>query len=105
MNVNVEIPTTLRDFTNGRRVVQGAGESLAELLADLDQRHPGLRARLVADDGKLRRFINIYINDNNVRFEKALESHLADGDLVTIIPAVAGGAYPAREETEYVRHR
>ena len=91
MPINVEIPTTLRDYTGGKRSVQGVGANLAELLADLDGRYPGIRGRLVAHDGKLRRFTNIYINDDNIRFQDALGSSLADGDVVTIIPAVAGG--------------
>lgn len=92
MPVNVEIPTVLATYTGGRRLVAATGASVAELLTDLEARHPGLRARLVNSDGELRKFINVYINDNNVRFERALESPVADGDTVSIIPAVAGGA-------------
>ncbi len=92
LSIHVEIPTPLRTYTGGLRSVQGSGASLAELLADLDLRYPGVRARLVADDGTLRRFLNIYINDDNVRFSDVLDTQLSDGDVVTIIPAVAGGA-------------
>jgi molybdopterin converting factor small subunit len=91
MSVSVEIPTTLRDYTGGERSVEGSGDCLAELLTDLDQRHPGLRARLVNDDGTLRRFINIYINDDDIRYDSSLASRLNAGDKVSIIPAVAGG--------------
>lgn len=94
MPVSVEIPTVLAAYTNGVRSVPAAGANVAELIADLESRHPGLRARLVGEDGSLRRFINVYINDSNVRFERALQSPVADGDVITIIPAVAGGAGP-----------
>lgn len=92
MAINVKIPTTLRTFTGGLRAVQGMGSDLQELLTDLELRYPGLRARLLTQDGELRRFINIYVNDNDIRYQGALGSVLTDGDEVTIIPAVAGGA-------------
>lgn len=92
MAVNVKIPTTLRTFTGGLRSVEAMGSDLQELLTDLELRYPGLRARLVTQDGELRRFINIYINDNDIRYQGALGCALTDGDEVTIIPAVAGGA-------------
>lgn len=92
MAVNVKIPTTLRTFTGGLRSVEAMGSDLQELLTDLELKYPGLRARLVTQDGELRRFINIYINDNDIRYQGALGSALTDGDEVTIIPAVAGGA-------------
>jgi sulfur-carrier protein len=92
MSVFVKIPTVLRNYTGGERAVTGDGSCLADLLADLDKRHPGLRGRLVTNDGRLRGFINIYINDDDIRGRQVLDSRLADGDVVTIIPAVAGGA-------------
>ena len=92
MSVDVRIPTILRSYTGGAKSVEGSGETLADLLADLDTRHPGLRGRLVTEDGTLHRFVNIYINDEDVRFLGALEAKLSDGDTVTILPAVAGGA-------------
>jgi MoaD family protein len=92
MPVSVEIPTILRTYTGGQKSVQASGSSLAELLADLDTRYPGLRSRLLADDGKVLRFINVYINGRDVRADASLESKLSDGDVVSIIPAVAGGA-------------
>lgn len=92
MSINVRIPTILRSYTGGAREVQGAGGTLAELLTDLDNRYPGLRARLVSEDDALRRFVNVYVNDEDVRFIGALEAKLAAGDTVTVLPAVAGGA-------------
>lgn len=92
MTVNVEIPTVLTTFTGGLRSVTATGATLREVLTDLEARHPGIQDRLMQGDGMLRKFINVYINDDNVRFGGALESPLADGDVVSIIPAVAGGA-------------
>ena len=92
MAVDVRIPTILRSYTGGAKAVQGSGDTLAELLDDLDSRHSGLRARLVTEQGGLHRFVNVYVNDEDVRFRGALDTTLNDGDSVTILPAVAGGA-------------
>jgi MoaD family protein len=91
MSVDVRIPTILRSYTGGAKSVEGSGETLADLLADLDTRHSGLRGRLVTEEGALHRFVNVYVNDEDVRFLGALEAKLSDGDTVTILPAVAGG--------------
>jgi molybdopterin synthase sulfur carrier subunit len=91
MSIEVRIPTILRTYTGGEKAVQGDGATLSELIADLESRHPGLRARLVDDKG-LRRFVNVYLNDEDVRFLGGLETEVADGDNVTVLPAVAGGA-------------
>jgi MoaD family protein len=92
MAIEVRIPTILRSYTGGAKVVEGTGDTIADLLSDLDGRYAGLRGRLVTDDGGLHRFVNVYVNDEDVRFLGALEAKLADGDTVTILPAVAGGA-------------
>ena len=92
MAIEVQIPTILRPYTDGARTVEGKGETLDDLFSDLDSRHPGLRARLVTDEGKLHRFVNVYVNDEDVRFLGGLETRLSDGDSVTVLPAVAGGA-------------
>jgi sulfur-carrier protein len=92
MAIEVRIPTILRSYTGGEKVVQGTGDTLGELLTDLDSRYSGLRARLVTEDGSLHRFVNVYVNDEDVRFLGALDAKLSDGDTVTILPAVAGGA-------------
>ncbi|GAB3800125.1 MoaD/ThiS family protein [Micromonospora zhanjiangensis] len=92
MAIEVRIPTILRSHTGGAKIVEGSGDTLAELLADLDSRHSGLRGRLVTDEGVLHRFVNVYVNDEDVRFLGALDAKVSDGDTVTILPAVAGGA-------------
>ncbi|HWB66126.1 MAG TPA: MoaD/ThiS family protein [Mycobacteriales bacterium] len=91
MAIEARIPTILRSYTDGEKSVDGKGDTLAELFADLDSRHAGLRARLVGDDGSLNRFVNVYLNDEDVRFLGGIETPLSDGDVVTILPAVAGG--------------
>lgn len=91
MAIEVRIPTILRSYTGGEKTVQGDGPTLEALIAHLDERHPGLRGRLVTDTGALHRFVNVYVNDEDVRFTGALDTGLKDGDSVTILPAVAGG--------------
>ena len=91
MAIEVRIPTILRTFTSGAKSVEGSGETLDELIADLDSRHSGLRDRLV-DNAGLRRFVNVYLNDEDVRFIGGLHAPVKDGDSVTVLPAVAGGA-------------
>jgi molybdopterin converting factor small subunit len=86
------VPTILRTYTGGAKAVEASGDTLDALLADLDARHEGLRGRLIADDGSLHRFVNIYVNNEDVRFLGSLEAPVKDGDTVTILPAVAGGA-------------
>ncbi len=93
MAIEVRIPTILRPYTGGAKSVEGSGDTLADLLADLDSRYAGLRGRLITDQGTLHRFVNVYINDEDVRFLGALDAKLNDGDSVTILPAVAGGAF------------
>jgi sulfur-carrier protein len=95
MAIDVRVPTILRSYTDGQKTVQGGGDTIADLLTDLDRRHPGLLGRLVTEDGGLHRFVNVYINDEDVRFLGALDAKLNDGDTVTILPAVAGGAAAA----------
>ena len=84
---------------DGQKAVEAAGDTIAELLTDLDAKFPGLRARLITDDGALHRFVNVYVNDEDVRFLGALDAKLGDGDTVTILPAVAGGARRGRRRT------
>jgi len=92
MAIEVRIPTILRSYTGGAKTVEGSGDTLADLLADLDSRYSGLRARLITDQGGLHRFVNVYVNDEDVRFTGSLDTALSDGDSVTILPAVAGGS-------------
>jgi len=92
MAIEVRIPTILRTYTDGAKAVDGSGDTLADLFVDLEARHPGIRARLIEDSGELRRFVNVYLNDEDVRFTGGLTTKLDDGDSVTILPAVAGGS-------------
>ena len=92
MAIEIRIPTILRSYTGGAKAVEGSGDTLSDLFDNLDTRHPGLRGRLVTDAGALHRFVNVYVNDEDVRFTGALDTKLSDGDSVTILPAVAGGA-------------
>ena len=92
MAIEVRIPTILRTYTGGEKAVQGSGDTLTALLDDLDSRHSGLRGRLVTEAGSLHRFVNVYVNDEDVRFLGGLDTQLSDGDSVTVLPAVAGGS-------------
>ncbi|HEY1624012.1 MAG TPA: MoaD/ThiS family protein [Streptosporangiaceae bacterium] len=90
MAIEVRIPTILRTYTDGAKQVEGTGSTLGEVFADLETRHTGLSARLI-DGGALRRFVNVYLNDEDVRFLSSLDTPVKDGDTVTVLPAVAGG--------------
>ncbi|GAB3658712.1 MoaD/ThiS family protein [Nocardioides korecus] len=95
MAIEVRIPTILRTYTGGEKAVQASGATLAALIEDLEANHPGLKDRLVEQkDGQddLRRFVNLYVNDEDVRFTGGLGTELSDGDQVVVLPAVAGGA-------------
>jgi sulfur-carrier protein len=90
MSINVSIPTILRTYTEGAKRVEAEGSTLAALITDLDARHPGLGDRLL-DAGELRRFVNVYKNDEDVRYLDKLDTKVDDGDTISILPAVAGG--------------
>jgi molybdopterin converting factor small subunit len=90
MTIDVRIPTILRPYTKEQKSVQATGVTLGALITDLDLNYAGIGERLL-EDGALRRFINVYINDEDVRFLGGLDSPVKDGDSVTILPAVAGG--------------
>jgi sulfur-carrier protein len=90
MAVEVRVPTILRSYTGGEKAVTADGSSLAAVIEDLDVRYPGIAERLLDDSG-LRRFVNVYLNDEDVRFLDGLATPVADADSITILPAVAGG--------------
>jgi MoaD family protein len=90
MAIEVRVPTILRTYTGGEKAVSAQGESLGAVIDDLEGNHPGIKERLVEGDD-LRRFINVYVNDEDVRFTGGLTTSLSDGDAVVILPAVAGG--------------
>jgi len=91
MDVLVRIPTPLRSLTKGSAEVRAKGATVAQVMEDLDQHFPGLKERLVDDGGELRRFINVYVNQEDVRFLSGKDTTLKDGDEVSIVPAIAGG--------------
>lgn len=91
MPVLVRIPTPLRSLTAGNAEVRANGEAVRDLVEDLERQFPGLRERLVDEAGELRRFINVYVNQEDIRFLQGAETTLKDGDEVAIVPAIAGG--------------
>lgn len=91
MAMQVRIPTPLRAVTKGSAEVQGNGATVAELIEDLERSYPGLKERLVDGSGDLRRFVNIYVNQEDIRFLQGQKTALKDGDEVSIVPAIAGG--------------
>jgi MoaD family protein len=90
MSIEVRIPTILRPYTKDQKTIEASGATLAAVIADIDSQYAGLAERLL-ENGALRRFINVYINDEDVRFLGGLETQIKDGDSITILPAVAGG--------------
>ena len=91
MAIEVRIPTILRTYTDGEKAVSGEGATLAEVIDHLESNHPGIKERLI-DGEDLRRFVNVYVNDEDVRFTGGLDTSVSDGDQVVVLPAVAGGA-------------
>jgi sulfur-carrier protein len=91
MSVRVRIPTPLRRFTAGAEEVGVAGTTVASLVEDLERKHPGIKERLCDEQGRVRRFVNIYVNGDDIRFLSSLETPVKDGDEVSIVPAIAGG--------------
>ena len=91
MSTTVRIPTPLRSLTGGNDEVAADGRTVAELIEDLEKKHPGLRERLLDDKG-VRRFVNIYVGDEDIRFLDGLKTELKSGDTVSIVPAIAGGS-------------
>jgi sulfur-carrier protein len=90
MAVEVRIPTILRSYTDGAKAVDGQGATLSEVIESVEAGHPGIKERLI-DGSDLRRFINVYVNDEDVRFLDGLSTPVGDGDVVVVLPAVAGG--------------
>ena len=91
MPVQIRIPTPLRKLTHDEEVVETSAETISDAITDLESRYPGLQERLLDDDGQVRRFVNIYVNEEDIRFLQEKETPLKDGDEVSIIPAIAGG--------------
>jgi molybdopterin synthase sulfur carrier subunit len=91
MAITVRIPTPLRKLTQEQETVEASGDTIQDLLENLEQNYPGLKERLCDEQGELRRFVNIYLNDEDIRFAQGRETAVKDGDEVSIIPAIAGG--------------
>jgi molybdopterin synthase sulfur carrier subunit len=91
MAVNVRIPTPLRKLTQDKDVVQASGKTIQEIVENLEKQYPGLKERLCDERGELRRFVNVYLNDEDIRFAQGKQTPVNDGDEVSVIPAIAGG--------------
>jgi sulfur-carrier protein len=91
MSVSVRIPTILRTYTDGASEVDAAGGTLAEVIDSLDTSYPGIKGRILDEQGAIRRFVNVYVGNDDVRFLDALDTSTPDGTEVSVIPAVAGG--------------
>ena len=91
MSVSVRIPTILRTYTGGESEVSAQGETLTEILDDLDSNYSGIKGRIVDEKGELRRFVNVFVDDEDIRFLDGVNTDVKDGATVSIVPAVAGG--------------
>ncbi len=91
MSVRVRVPTPLRKFTQGSDEVDASGNTISAMFDDLEQNHPGIKERVVDESGKVRRFVNVYVNGDDIRFLKNVDTTLKDGDNISIVPAIAGG--------------
>jgi len=91
MSARVRVPTPLRKFTGGSDEVDASGETIFGLLNDLEQNYPGIKERILDDKGQVRRFVNVYVNGDDIRFLNHMETAVKDGDNISIVPAIAGG--------------
>jgi molybdopterin converting factor small subunit len=92
MGVKVKIPTQLRSLTDGSSEVEASGDTISAVIEDLERNHPGIKERILDESGSLRRFVNVYVGDEDVRFLQGIDSPVGEGGSVSIIPAVAGGS-------------
>jgi molybdopterin synthase sulfur carrier subunit len=93
MPISVRIPTPLRKFTGGAESVTASGATVAAVVQDVESRHPGLKERICDDAGKVRRFVNVYVNGEDIRFLGSLDTPVKEGDEISIVPAIAGGTH------------
>lgn len=91
MAITIRVPTPLRRVTNGQGEVQVQANTIREAIEKLEEAYPGFKERLVDEQGEVRRFVNLYLNDEDIRFLKGLDTELKDGDVISIVPAIAGG--------------
>ena len=93
MAITVRIPTPLQRLTSGKGEVEAEGKNVNELLADIERQYPGVKERICDEQGQLRRFVNVFVNEEDIRFLQGDQTALKDGDEVSIIPAIAGGSW------------
>ena len=93
MPVTIKVPTPLRKLTAGAESVQGGGATVRALVDDLERKHPGIRERICDEQGRVRRFVNLYLNGDDIRFLQQLDTQVKDGDEISIVPAIAGGLH------------
>ena len=91
MSVRVRVPTPLRKFTKGVDEVDAQGNNIRSIVEDLEKNYPGIKERICDESGKVRRFVNVYVNGDDIRFLQNLETALKEGDNISIVPAIAGG--------------
>ncbi|RMH02411.1 MAG: MoaD/ThiS family protein [Aquificota bacterium] len=91
MAVTVRVPTPLRRLTNGQGELQVEAKTIREAIENLEKQYPGFKERLLDEKGEVRRFVNLYLNDEDIRFLKGLDTELKEGDVISIVPAIAGG--------------
>lgn len=91
MGIKVRIPTPLRKLTNGESEVEANGADISELIDDLEKSYPGIKSKLCEENGNVRKFLNIYLNDDDIRFMDSLATEVREGDNISLIPAIAGG--------------
>ena len=102
MGVTVRVPTPLQRLTNGQGEVSCEGRTVTDVLGDLERRYPGVKERICDQDGKLRRFVNVFVNETDIRFLQGDQTAVKDGDEVSIIPAIAGGSHGVFQEQHVV---
>ncbi|MDZ7727981.1 MAG: ubiquitin-like small modifier protein 1 [Dehalococcoidia bacterium] len=90
--ITVRVTAVLQKLTGGQKHVEAQGQTVAEVLEDLENRHPGFKAQMLGDDGKLHRFVNVYLNDEDIRYTGGVDTAIKEGDVIDILPALAGGA-------------
>ena len=104
MGVTVRVPTPLQRLTNGQSEVQCSGRTVVELLGDLEKRYPGIKERICDEQGKLRRFVNVFVNEEDIRFLQGDQTAVKDGDEVSFIPAIAGGgSWPSDQVAQWAQ--
>lgn len=91
MAVEIRLPTVLRQYANGASTVTAEGQTVGEILQDLEKQYPSMKGQLIAQDGKLHKFVNVYLNDDDIRYLENLDTKVKENDRISILPAVAGG--------------